>query len=303
MSVMCLVGCFQQHAPHAVWARLGTLPELEATLGELMAKGRQRFPAVALSAEAFCRFLGRHLPDDIIDSKALSLLCGDELYLVCAYGQGDPAASKELEANYFPEVVAALHRINTPASALDELLQHLRHMLVEQQDFQSLRRGYSGRGTLGGWLRVVAVRKAGKYRRQEQRHQSLDASMYEILSGVAISGDQILLRETYKKAFAECFGRSLSTLSTRQRNLLRYHFLFHMNIDQIARIYGVHRVTAARWVSGAKEALVDRTNDEFRRHFEVSEESARHMLALIESQLSFSLGTWLLKETESEPGS
>ena len=41
----------------------------------------------------------------------------------------------------------------------------------------------------------------------------------------------------------------------RQRNLLRQHILDELTIDDLARLYRVHRATCARWLADARADL------------------------------------------------
>ena len=172
--------------------------------------------------------------------------------------------------------------------------------MLEQKDAGNLQRGYSGRGNLAGWLRVVAVRQVGKYRRAEPGRRSLDEVVAEVLPASTPAVDAVLLQRTYKQQLAEAFRRSVASLSTRQRNLLRYHFLARMSIDRIAKMYGIHRATAARWVHSAQEELGQKTRAELQRCVAISDDGVASLIALIQSQLSLSLGAWLHNDAEPE---
>lgn len=295
---MGLVGVFQRHAAPAVWDRLGKLLGLAAALGGIVRQGQQHFPQIALSIEPFLAFLARHLPMDIMDEESMAALHGHELYLLCAYGLGDPAAVDIVDSQYLPDVRTALYRLRVTDAVVAEIIQELRLALIAMQDSGDERRGYSGRGSLAGWLRVVAVRRAGKHLRREPQHLPADAAVAEILPMPAM--DVALLQHTYKEQLSEAFRRAVVSLSSRQRNLLRYHFVAHLSIDQISRIYGAHRATAARWVHRAQEELAQKTRAEFQRIVPISDDGVSHLMALVQSQLSLSLADWLNKDAEPE---
>ena len=276
-------------------------PRQAPELQPLHERGARAFPDIQLAPERFQQFLLRHLPPDSRDGGALDRLHAHELYLVCAYGLGDRAAHRILESEYLPGVRRALCRLRATDDAIDDVLQATRHALLEMQDPGAEQRGYSGRGELAGWLRVLAVRQLGRSHRRAQRHRSLDEAALELLP-LGAAPEDFLARHAYRQQLAEAFREAVTTLTSRERNLLRYHYVSRLNIDQIALLYGIHRATAARWVQRAEERLAAATAERFRRHVPVGEESAQRLLALIHSQLSLSLLDWLPQQAEPEAG-
>jgi RNA polymerase sigma-70 factor (ECF subfamily) len=94
------------------------------------------------------------------------------------------------------------------------------------------------------------------------------------------------LRRTYEREFQEAFQTALASLSSRERNILRYHFVDGLSIDRIGDFYGVHRATAARWLNRAREALCLMTREILGQRISLSQDGFRRMLSLIESQIS-----------------
>ncbi|MFO0615642.1 MAG: sigma factor-like helix-turn-helix DNA-binding protein [Polyangiaceae bacterium] len=58
-------------------------------------------------------------------------------------------------------------------------------------------------------------------------------------------------KDNVKRAFAS----ALTTLEPRERNALRLHLLDGVPVEKIAQTYGVHRVTASKWMSAAKQKI------------------------------------------------
>lgn len=73
------------------------------------------------------------------------------------------------------------------------------------------------------------------------------------------SREQTMLSGQLKEAFQLAFRDAVNALTSRERNLLRYHYLSDLSIDQIGTLYHVHRATAARWVAQARERLISDT--------------------------------------------
>ena len=267
-------------------------------LARLWQEGRARWPDLDVRPEDLVRFLARHLPIEITDDAVRAALHGQELYLICAFAAGVRAAHESLEAEYMPRVRLALFRLGTGQATSDDVCQELRERLLEMGRDASARRGYSGRGSLSGWLTVCAVRMA--WQRAPQKEQPLEDAQLQILPSVEKDPETALLIHRYKDSFQTAFRAALALLSSRERNLLRYHFLWKLSVDQIARIYRIHRATAARWVSGAQERLSVETRHDFLARVPLHPDSLSRVLSLLHSQLSISLSTLLADAVEAE---
>jgi len=277
-----LSAAFLVHVPQDRRERWSDLHALEGALGRLFEEGRRVFPALDVEPVDFAGFLGSILADD--DAASLDSIRAADLFLVLAYGQQIPGASELFEQRYMPKIEAALGRIGTPAHVIADIQQDLRKRLVEMQDPAAERRGYSGRGDLGAWLCVSAVREAGR-RRERAKKQTTVAEDLALASPEA-DPELAYLRKTYAQEFQQAFQNAFASLTSRERNLLRYHFVEHRSIDQIGGVYGVHRATAARWVNHARDVLCTKTRDLLAQRISFSEDGFRRMLSLIDSQIS-----------------
>jgi RNA polymerase sigma-70 factor (ECF subfamily) len=274
---------FLPRVPDGRRARFAAAPDLEAALAGLVAGGRDAWPEIRVDGAAFLGFLGCTLPEEA--AADLGALRAGELYLVCAYVLGAPGAGAALETHYMPRVRAALARLGTPAALVADIQQELRERLVAMAAPDDDRRGYAGRGDLAAWLCVSAVREAGKRRERGKRERPLGEAEAALLVSPERDPEMAHLRATYKEEFQSAFARALAALTSRERNLLHYHFVERRTIDQIGALYGVHRATAARWINEAREALCLRTRDILAERVSLSQEGFHRLLGLIESQV------------------
>jgi RNA polymerase sigma-70 factor, ECF subfamily len=226
-----------------------------------------------------------------------------DLYLVCALGLGDRLAQTIFETEYMPRVRHALLQFGTSEPGIADIKQNLYGRLLEKQDVTVVRSGYGGRGDLGSWLCTCAIREAGHRARRGQRELALEQASEEILRDLRNSPESATLTGRLKEVFQQSFKEAIATLSSRERNLLRYHFLAELTIDQIGTLYHVHRATAARWVARAQENLVKKTRELFVVRAQVNTESLPRIMELIESQLSVNHGNVLKGAPESDPRS
>ncbi|MFT3765218.1 MAG: sigma-70 family RNA polymerase sigma factor [Minicystis sp.] len=271
------------HVSEGRRAPFAAVPDLEAALADLADAGRRAWPEIAVEPADFVAFLGRCLSADA--APRLRSIRAAELYLVCAYGLGVPGASDALEEHYMPRVRAALVHVGTPPATIADVQQELRQRLVEASADEPARRGYEGRGDLVAWLCISAVRAGSKRRERGKRERSLGEAESVLLA--APEGDPELshLRSSYQAEFQAAFQRALAALTSRERNLLRYHLIEGRSIDQLGALYGVHRSTAARWINEARESLRLRTRDLLAERVSLSQEGFHRLLSLIESQI------------------
>lgn len=264
-----------------------SLSRLNASLLRLLDESIAAWPDVLMDPDIFISFLAHTLP--LSAAPHLHELKAGDLWLACAYGAGADAAIQIVETTIFPPIEKALARLNLPGPTIKDILQDLRHRLIEMQNPAQARQGYSGRGDLSAWLYVCAVRDANKHKIQSSKQQDLEDAGASLLPSQDEDPEMSYLQQTYKKELQDAFKEALASLTSRERNLLRYHFLEGMSIDRIGALYGVHRATAARWIQGARENLCERTRTNMCKRISLSEEGFERILGLIESQIAINL--------------
>jgi RNA polymerase sigma-70 factor (ECF subfamily) len=277
---------FLLHAPEERRGRFSSVPDLEDALAGLVARGRAAWSEVALAEADFVAFLGRCLPEDV--ALELATLRGEDLWLVCASGRGVPGASEALDKHYLEREAAALSRLGAPPTMIDDVLQEIRTRIVEMQTQTAGQRAYAGRGSLGGWLRVAAVRSMNRRRARRARELMVGTGPV-LIASPDHEPETALLLNAHKLALTAAFQEALASLPQRDRSVLRYHFVEGLGIDPIGELYRVHRSTAARWIERACDALSERTRDALRRRITIGEESFQRIVGLLESQIAVEL--------------
>ncbi len=271
-------------------------------MDSLFERARASHPDVVLSWEQFQPFLDRALSAGPLDSAPLDRLHIADLYLACAYGLGSEAAHKRVEAEYFAPIARRLDRMQIPTSIGSEILQDLRCRLVEMSGPAFSGRAYCGRGTLGGWLFIAAVRSAERQAARMRNELHSEDNGIEALERQmpAIDPELDHLIHSYKSVFESALRAGLAALSSRERNLLRYHFVEQLSIDRLAEIYGVHRATAARWILRVQCRLSRETRSRFVAQIPLGEHSMPRLLGYIRSRLELGLSRLLPSTPEPE---
>lgn len=219
----------------------------------------------------------------------LDALRHGDLLLAQAATRGDPRAIALLERDHFGAATAAVTRMLGAAEG-DDALQGLREKLLVPRDGVAGKLAeYGGRGSLGAWLKVVAVRHALSWLRARGA-DATPATEDEILDLPGSLEPEIeILRAHYTPAFKAAFQGALEELGARERTLLRLQFLEGRTVDAIGEIYGVHRATAARWVAGAREALLDRTRQKLAARLGLPVSQLDSIVDLVRSHVEVSL--------------
>ena len=247
---------------------------------EIWQAARGSWPGLNVSRARFTAFLAGR-------DAAAGLHLGD-LYLACGCLDGDAAALAAFDA-LLEEVARKLHRLAANDDVLQEATQRARHVVIARVDRPPPLADYSGRGALGGWLRIVLARELAALARQGTaarvgRGDELDA-LAAADDDPEISYFKLHYREQFRQSFAVAAGR----LDGAERRVLRYSVVERLGIDDIARLEGVHRATAARLVARARGRLVDETRRALRERLDVGPTEVQSILNLIEREVDVSV--------------
>jgi len=260
-----------------------------AELERCLAAARSAWPELPPPDESFAGGLAERVRDEADPAAALAKLHAGDLYLAHACLRGHAAALAALDRKLAetPAFLAGLHP--TPGE-VDEVRQLLRERLLVGA--RPRLAGYSGRGTLGSWLRVAAMRTLSNLRRDEASRQRIEGQADALAP--EIDPELRYLKRQYAQQFREAVSEAFAALSPQQRNLLRLKLVDGLNVTDLGALHGVHRATAARWVDEARQLVVDGTKARLRQRLQIAADELDGLLALVHSQLDVSL-TGLLR--------
>jgi RNA polymerase sigma-70 factor (ECF subfamily) len=273
-------------------------PPSADALAQAFDAGRAAWPELTVDPAAHARFVLERTRE----GADIGSLHAEDLYLACACASGDARAVAAFERRYIADVPSFLARVERSPDVLDEVQQALRDILfVPRPDKPPKIAEYSGRGTLGSWLRVVTLRTHLNLRRQQRDHAPFDdegppAALPDE------SPELALLRARYDAAFQRALRDAFAALTPRDRSLFRLHFLDGLDLDRLGLVFGVHRATAARWLAAAREQLGATTLGLLRERLAVNEQELTSLMGLVRSRLEVSL-RGLLREPDEGAGS
>lgn len=264
--------------------------QLEPTLARLLCRGRACWPAIHLGEETFLGYLAERLDPQVTSHEGLAALNAEDLYLVCAFLQGEPQARAVCEQTLLPAVDAALLRLNVTRSLREDIRQTILLRLLVGDGSRGPRiQHFAGRGPLTRWVKVAAVRIGLNLIRDTSRERPTEQEALSAELAVEDNFEIQHLKRQYQQEFKQAFERAFQGLSSRDRNVLRYHFLDGLSIDEIGALYQVHRATAARWLVRIRQKLSDATLDGMVTELGLKEGEIHSIVALVQSRLVMSI--------------
>jgi RNA polymerase sigma-70 factor (ECF subfamily) len=267
--------------------------ELEAALAAVVACARAAWPDLAVTSTQFVSHLAERVADEPDLLAALRQWHIADLYLACGCAAGDPRALAAFEESILPGAARALGRAGLTGADLEEVLQAVRVRLLADGDGGARIASYSGRVPLLPWARLTATRLAVNLRRRRKTHG--DPRPPGELEAFAAGQDPELgyLKTRYGADVSAAFQEALAALSSRERNVLRQHFLQGLNIQQIGVLHHAHRATVARWIGHARTVLLEETRRILRARLRLDTSELDSVMTLARSQMDVSLGTAL----------
>ncbi|MCB9556710.1 MAG: hypothetical protein H6707_11450 [Deltaproteobacteria bacterium] len=295
----------EHHAENDLWQRLcaatarrplfstsDTPPQ--TALVQTISAARETWADVTLTAEAFVDHLAEVLNREENRDVLIDQLHTADLYLACACATGDAKAITVCDAAHREELKRALARLSLNAATVDDVLQAMREELfVGGEQRPPYISAFSGRGRLGGWMRVIVVRLALKtFRSKKRQHTLKEADLARLVADPAFALDapeDNHMKMLYGASFKQAFAAAVTTLSDDERTLLRWHYVLGETIDEIGARIDAHRATAARRINRARDALMASLKRGLRAQLRISEQEYGSVVRLLDSQLDLSI--------------
>ncbi|MFN0250236.1 MAG: sigma-70 family RNA polymerase sigma factor [Kofleriaceae bacterium] len=265
--------------------------ELTAALEELTAAVVAAWPMQPVPLADFMDWVADRLSAQPDIAAAVGAIRGADLYLACACARGDAAAVAAFETAYMPGIRAALRSMRAADATLDEVLQQIRERLLVGDTTRGPRiADYVGRGDLRRWVRASAVHTYLNLRRGLKREVLVeDDRVFDAVSTPDVDPELAHMKRLYRDEFKEAFHEAVATLTDQEKNVLRFCHVDRLNIDEVARVYRVHRSTMNRWLASARSNLATATEQALRRRLGVQHSELASIRRLVESQIDLSL--------------
>jgi RNA polymerase sigma-70 factor, ECF subfamily len=243
-------------------------------------------PSLTFPIEHFVQRAVDAAKDELDPERALRELTLTDLLSVCALEAGCADASgllgilrRAVESARLPHGVGK-----------DDVLSAVVEKLLVSDGHNALGIAkYSGRGSLEGWLRIVATRTALNMQRARGAEEKREEKTMTEMLGLERSPELSFLQEEQRKVLTVAAARAIASLSPDERDALRMSVYDGLSIDDIGRILDVHRSTVARWLVAVRERLRIDVEKALREGQGLSDSDVASMMNLALSQLDISV--------------
>lgn len=285
------------------------LDDLSDLLAALEQRGEEGWPQVKLGPCEFAYGLATRLarkpcsPDGL--REWFDTVLAEDLHLALGCASGSSAAITAFEKQYAGVLKRLLMRYRGPKMPEEDLRQHLyERLFVDAEDRPAKIHSYSGHGGLASWLQVTGTRLfIDKLRVTSRRHKEApthDEGQMLRMPDPDVDPELQFLKSEYRNEFKLAFERAARSLTSQERNLLRQHLVAGLTVDQLGKLYNIHRATAARRVAKAREALLNATRHELIEHLKLSDSEFDSIMELIRSRLDLSMPRLLRTVTDND---
>jgi RNA polymerase sigma-70 factor (ECF subfamily) len=250
-----------------------------AIVRALHERGAIAWPRVKVELEAFAA----HVAGLGVDDVAPPALHAEDLYIACACARGDATAIAIFEKDFLCHVPAYIARATTAPQVVDEVLQRLRERLLVAAGGAPKIATYTGRGPLGAFLRVTAVRLA--YDTVPAERAARPSADPDVL----VDPELDYIKSTYRAQFVRAIERAIETLAPRERNAMALSLIDGLSTDAIGRMYGKDGATVRRWLGSAREQILDETKRLLRAELGATPDELQSLFVVLYSRLDVSL--------------
>lgn len=195
----------------------------------------------------------------------IDALAADDLCLIIACERGDEKAWEDLVKNYDGAVKSAARKISNNAEDAEDLAGSI------WAELYGLKRGaggerktklayYSGRGSLGGWLRAVVAQLAvDGFRKSSKFVQIEEAREFENLANDAAAhsdnGKIVHASQNPEENFSgkqtqrdvsSALKQAIANLDAEDKLILKLYYFDNLKLKDIGATLGFHEATASR---------------------------------------------------------
>ncbi len=255
---------------------------MSTTAETWVARGRHAWPRFALDPLRFADYVNARLRRDEAAASPAPLHIED-LYLACACVDGLPVAHRAFDERHLALVPRHLGRIDRTFAVVDEVRQLLRErLLVATAEAPPRLASYSGRGPLGAWVKVAAVRLALNLRRARGDSPPISDPDAAI---VTVTPEMLLAQRRFRPQFDRALADAMSRLSAADRQLLRFHVVDGLSLAEIGALRDLDKATISRRLAAARAQLQRATHDHLRRQLGSAHPDVDSLIRLLHSQL------------------
>jgi len=265
--------------------------DLDSILARLYARGRAAHPGLALDDEAFVAHLARCGAPVAVSPESI---CAEDLFLAGAALAGVSGAATKLQRVHRRVIAAYLRPLAASADLVAEVEQMVwSRLLVGDGSEPAKLLSYSGKGALAGFVGITAQRLALSLLRRQATDTRVKAALPAPTRATANDGELAFIRQRYRAAFQEAFSAGLALLESRERMVFRMKVVDDLDIERIAKVYGVNRSTVTRWLARARKTVLAEARRILCKRLKLTASEFESVAGLLVSQLDVSVSSVL----------
>jgi RNA polymerase sigma-70 factor (ECF subfamily) len=189
----------------------------------------------------------------------------DDLCFVIACERGDEKAWQDLVARYDPTVKSAARKLASNLEDANDLAGSIWAELYGLREDENGNRKtklayYSGRGSLGGWLRAIVSQMAvDKFRKESRLVQIEETRVFEHLAEDSSNNSDnhhvVSHTENPEKLYSDkqtegdvsaAIREAIAALDAEDRLILKMYYFDGLKLKDIGAVFGFHEATASR---------------------------------------------------------
>lgn len=244
----------------------------------ILADAHAAWPGIVVPDAAFAEFLAAK---SFADSTRFS-----DLYIAFAASIHDPEAARAIEETHAPALRKALAGLRLGQAQVEDVLQSMWRDLFAGEKPRIAQ--FDGSGDLRSWLRVAATR-AGLRVLKKSKREAPESEISELAEKASGDPELMLLKAQYRADFHAAVELAIESMSAPNAMILRQHFVDGLSIDELGKIYALHRATTARRLANAKQMLVASIRTEFKKKARLDDDECESVLRLVRSGLDITL--------------
>lgn len=249
-------------------------------------------------------------------NEFIDALHADDLCLIVACERGDQSAWSDLVAQYGATVRSAARTASGNEEQAEDLAQSIwaeLHGLRVREDGRPAGKiaYYSGRGSLGGWLRAVVGQLAiDQHRKQSRLVQTEEDADFDRLareshrSEGAFSGtsesldpERALVERRTARDVEAALTCAIGELAAEDRLLVKLYYLDGLRLREVGTVLGFHEATASRRLARAHTEVRQRVEAILMEEHGWTRAETARSLAEAASHLETDLELMLVKES------
>lgn len=235
-------------------------------------------------------------------------LRADDLCLVLACECGNETAWSDLVKNFDATVKSAARRVSPKAEDADDLASSIwaeLYGLKHDKDgkLKSKLSYYSGRGSLGGWLRAIVSQLAvDQYRKQSRFVQVEENRVFENLANessektenLAVishhdNAEEIFEEKQLARDVSKALNQAIAELSADDKLLLKLYYYDELKLKEIGQTFGYHEATASRKITRIQTEIRNSVEKILKDQHGWSDQEVKRYLSETASKLGISL--------------